>query len=145
MDFILEIFLVAKDTSNPAILKLVLLSLSNEWSVNTQLLSQNCLPENYSHLPESTQLYINANHSQNVSITSVQLSNSTGVYPFYSFTIFLIVLIAVQLGIVICLIYKSECYVWTCRFVFMNVFSTTNSFSAWKQILCFNPLVNLYI
>ncbi|XP_067934976.1 uncharacterized protein [Watersipora subatra] len=68
-------FIVARDTSNPAILKLVLNSLSCHWSVNADLLSQDCLPENYSHLPESTQLYLNANESKNVSITSLLSHN----------------------------------------------------------------------
>lgn len=65
------VLLVAKDTSNPAILKLVLATLSCNWKVNFDALSKDCLPENLKSLPESAQVYMPTNQIPNPSISSV--------------------------------------------------------------------------
>ena len=65
--------IVAKDTSNPSILKLVLSSLSSHWSVSWSHLSASCLPENYTKLPAIAQVYMDANQVANPSIKTVKL------------------------------------------------------------------------
>lgn len=77
------LLLVAKDTSNPLILKLVFSSLIMFWDLDKRAMSKSCLPSNYSDLPAEPKVYVCETAVSNPSISAIGVTD--GKFCFIKF------------------------------------------------------------